>query len=93
MTGRIEGLYFDPGSQPYQELKLWPEGTAGPGYRAGPDSIDRTGDEDHDGPTNRSGDKDVGVDVDNDRLSRTDGPGSTSEQVGLKKWFPSVEFR
>ena len=26
-TGRIEGLYFDPGSQPYQRLTMLPEGT------------------------------------------------------------------
>jgi hypothetical protein len=25
-TGRIEGLYYDPGSQPYQRLDLVPEG-------------------------------------------------------------------
>ena len=26
-TGRIEGLYYDPGSQPYQQLSMMPEGT------------------------------------------------------------------
>lgn len=24
--GRVEGLYFDPASSPYQQLELWPEG-------------------------------------------------------------------
>ena len=27
MTGQIDGLYYDPGSQPYQALKMVPEGT------------------------------------------------------------------
>lgn len=26
-TGTIEGLYYDPGSQPYQQLSMVPEGT------------------------------------------------------------------
>jgi len=26
-TGKIEGLYYDPGSQPYQQLNLLPDGT------------------------------------------------------------------
>jgi hypothetical protein len=26
-TGQIEGLYYDPGSQPYQQLAMVPEGT------------------------------------------------------------------
>ena len=25
-TGRIDGLYYDPGSQPYQSLRMAPEG-------------------------------------------------------------------
>ena len=29
-TGEIDGLYYDPGSQPYQALKMVPEGTAMP---------------------------------------------------------------
>ena len=28
-TGKIEGLYYDPGSQPYQRLDLVPEGSRG----------------------------------------------------------------
>jgi hypothetical protein len=28
-SGRIEGLYYDPGSQPYQRLDLVPEGSRG----------------------------------------------------------------
>ena len=34
-TGRIEGLYYDPGSQPYQRLDLVPEGSRGGGKWAG----------------------------------------------------------
>jgi hypothetical protein len=26
-TGQIEGLNYDPGSQPYQQLTMMPEGT------------------------------------------------------------------
>lgn len=26
-TGQIDGLYYDPGSQPYQQLSMMPEGT------------------------------------------------------------------
>lgn len=27
-TGQIDGLYYDPGSQPYQSLRMAPEGVA-----------------------------------------------------------------
>ena len=36
MTGEIDGLYYDPGSQPYQALKMTPEGMARPGGNGDP---------------------------------------------------------
>ena len=34
LTGEIEGLYYDPGSSPYQSLRMVPEGTATPADNA-----------------------------------------------------------
>ncbi|KIW25054.1 uncharacterized protein PV07_10726 [Cladophialophora immunda] len=58
LTGEIDGLYYDPGSQPYQTIKMLPEGTT----VAQPQPCG-CGEED------------------------------CKEPVGVKKWFPAVEFR
>jgi hypothetical protein len=63
LSGEIDGLYYDPGSQPYQALKMAPEGT--------PTIID-----------NRHPPPGCGC-----------GEGSCREPVGLRKWFPAVEYR
>ncbi|KIW73907.1 hypothetical protein PV04_01987 [Phialophora macrospora] len=36
LTGQIDGLYYDPGSQPYQPLKMMPEGTSRPSANGHP---------------------------------------------------------
>ncbi|ETI27677.1 hypothetical protein G647_00126 [Cladophialophora carrionii CBS 160.54] len=63
LTGEIDGLYYDRGSQPYQTLKMTPKNASGP-----------VGDSDH---------------------PHACACGSTDckEPVGVKKWFPSIEFR
>ncbi|KIW96400.1 uncharacterized protein Z519_03469 [Cladophialophora bantiana CBS 173.52] len=58
LTGEIDGLYYDPGSQPYQTIKMLPEGTT------------------------MSQPQPCGC-----------GEHDCREPVGVKKWFPSVEFR
>jgi Vacuolar import and degradation protein len=62
-SGRIEGLYFDPGSQPFQELRLSIEGNGG-----------------------------WGVDVEKEAEAEVEMEMMRGE-VGVKRWFPSVEFR
>ena len=56
-TGEIEGLCYDSGSQPYQSLRLRPEG-----------------------------------DVDGAETSQGHQV-SVQEQMGVRRWFPAVEFR
>ncbi|KIY00213.1 uncharacterized protein Z520_03898 [Fonsecaea multimorphosa CBS 102226] len=58
LTGEIDGLYYDPGSQPYQTIKMLPEGTTV--AQAQPCGC---------------------------------GEQDCREPVGVKKWFPAVEFR
>ncbi|KAJ9608463.1 hypothetical protein H2200_007451 [Cladophialophora chaetospira] len=60
LTGEIDGLYYDPGSQPYQALKMTPE----------------------------SMQKDEG-----NACVCGCGERDCREPVGIKKWFPSIEFR
>ena len=81
-TGKIEGLYFDPGSQPYQELWLKPEGS----QTASEDKADLTGE--------KMGD-DTASTLDSEATDeKVDGVMDVSmDGIGRKKWFPSVEFR
>lgn len=77
MTGEIDGLYYDPGSQPYQALKMVPEGTV---MRDRP-SVTKV----HSGHGEESS-MEFGA-----RCGC--GEESCSDRVGLKRWFPSLEFR
>lgn len=83
-TGAIEGLYYDPGSQPYQELRLLPEGCRDAKW------ADNVRDQEMAGRSDAS----VLDNGDADDTS-TGGRGfSTGDpMVGVKRWFPSVEFR
>ncbi|RVX70638.1 hypothetical protein B0A52_05290 [Exophiala mesophila] len=77
MTGEIDGLYYDPGSQPYQALKMVPEGTV---MRDRP-AVTKVG----------SG---RGEESSMEFGARCGcGEESCSDRVGLKRWFPSLEFR
>ncbi|EXJ95891.1 hypothetical protein A1O1_01016 [Capronia coronata CBS 617.96] len=86
LTGEIDGLYYDPGSQPYQALRMVPEGTSMRGL------VNRSG----------SGNEEAAYPAHSSTGSfggggraRVCGCGGVNckERVGLKKWFPSVEFR
>lgn len=68
MTGEIDGLYYDPGSQPYQALRMVPEGMAR-SSEAGENGHPRGG------------------------CVCGCGEANCKQPVGLKRWFPSVEFR
>ena len=62
LTGEIDGLYYDPGSQPYQALKMVPEGTSMPSHNGHP-QVCGCGEQDCRSP------------------------------VGVKRSFPSIEYR
>ncbi|EXJ63782.1 hypothetical protein A1O7_00117 [Cladophialophora yegresii CBS 114405] len=62
LTGEIDGLYYDPGSQPYQTLKMMPERGS------------RSSDSSH-------------------AHVCACGTPDCKEPVGVRKWFPSIEFR
>jgi hypothetical protein len=78
LTGEIDGLYYDPGSQPYQALRMVPEGMS-LGESTNPGS-------------HNTGDTRI---ASSGRTTQQCGCGGQNckERVGLKKWFPSVEFR
>lgn len=77
LTGEIDGLYYDPGSQPYQALRMVPEGTS---MRGLVKTSGRPGGE-ASAPGNARG------------CVCGCGEVNCKERVGLKKWFPSVELR
>lgn len=78
LTGEIDGLYYDPGSQPYQALRMVPEGMSKQGLTS----------------TANAG-------VCEDFAKRNLHAGTSCgcgdlhcrDRPGLKKWFPSLEFR
>ncbi|EXJ81248.1 hypothetical protein A1O3_07538 [Capronia epimyces CBS 606.96] len=83
LTGEIDGLYYDPGSQPYQALRMVPEGTSLRGL------VDRS-----ECPGAEGGNP---ISTPGPRGGRFCVCGcaevNCKERVGLKKWFPSVELR
>ncbi|KAK6382680.1 hypothetical protein LTS17_003349 [Exophiala oligosperma] len=76
LTGEVDGLYYDPGSQPYQALRMVPEGMP---------------------LSNIISDKTAksGIDSVGERKTYTCGCSDSAckEKVGVKRWFPSMEFR
>ncbi|KIX02032.1 uncharacterized protein Z518_07971 [Rhinocladiella mackenziei CBS 650.93] len=83
LTGEIDGLYFDPGSQPYQALKMVPDGTPMRGVVS---------------ESRSEGSQEAGQAIPSklahgERCICGCGEQNCKERVGLKKWFPSVEFR
>lgn len=78
LTGEIDGLYYDPGSQPYQALRMIPEGTS---KRNLATSINSGVPEDF-----SRRDLHIG-------MSCGCGDQHCRDRPGLKKWFPSLEFR
>lgn len=82
ITGEIDGLYYDPGSQPYQALRMVPEGISMRGPGSGSTTLGISGR----APIPSSSP---------DGMSCACGCGEPNcqERVGLKKWFPSLEFR
>ncbi|KAL2438843.1 hypothetical protein ABEF95_014414 [Exophiala dermatitidis] len=93
LTGEIDGLYYDPGSQPYQALRMVPEGTSLRGLvlptsnNAAPQSQI---------PSQSQPQPQTKPDLHNNRNVCVCGCGDTTckeRVVGLKKWFPSVELR
>lgn len=78
LTGEIDGLYYDPGSQPYQALKMVPEGTSVHGLASTTDA----------GPCEESTKRNF----QNGTICGC-GDQQCRERPGLKKWFPSLEFR
>lgn len=77
LSGEIDGLYYDPGSQPYQALRMAPEGMSMPGAVGGAGARSQQ----DLAPCTTTGNT-CGC-----------GEGSCKERVGLKRWFPSMELR
>ncbi|RMZ77361.1 hypothetical protein DV737_g4414, partial [Chaetothyriales sp. CBS 132003] len=69
-TGCIDGLYYDPGSQPYQSLRMAPEGC-------------QLRDEIQEASSSSTP---------RNSISFTHGA-KELDGIGLKKWFPAVDFR
>lgn len=81
-TGQIDGLYYDPGSQPYQSLRMAPEGMALPTSTA---VTAEGGAELADGASARG-----------TRHLYDDGivgSGKRNANAEVRRWFPAVEFR
>ncbi|KEF58587.1 uncharacterized protein A1O9_06513 [Exophiala aquamarina CBS 119918] len=78
LTGEIDGLYYDPGSQPYQALKMVPEGASTKGLGTATDARPS------EGTLNRS--------IQNGMNCGCGDP-QCRDRPGIKKWFPSLEFR
>lgn len=79
VTGEIDGLYYDPGSQPYQALRMIPEGTSMQGVL--------------NGSTSSRNSTDPSPSPDGMCCTCGCGERNCKERVGLKKWFPSMGFR
>ncbi len=77
LTGEIDGLYYDPGSQPYQALRMVPEGMSMQ------DQKPKLGSSDLDSASERTNCNHVCGCIDP----------ICNERVGLKKWFPSMDLR
>ncbi|KIW15999.1 hypothetical protein PV08_06050 [Exophiala spinifera] len=79
LTGEVDGLYYDPGSQPYQALRMIPEGMplsnilSGKTAKSGSYSPRAFGER-------------------KDHICGCSDP-NCKEKVGLKRWFPSIELR
>ncbi|KAK7892762.1 hypothetical protein LTR67_006999 [Exophiala xenobiotica] len=77
LTGEIDGLYYDPGSQPYQALRMVPEGMSMQQQKAKLESSDLDSASERTNCNHVCGCSDP----------------ICQERVGLKKWFPSMELR
>ncbi|KAL2402901.1 hypothetical protein ABEF93_005839 [Exophiala dermatitidis] len=83
LTGEIDGLYYDPGSQPYQALRMVPEGTSLRGLVLPANNNATPQSQVQPQPQIKPGVCVCGC-----------GDTTCKERVlGLKKWFPSVELR
>ena len=78
MSGEIDGLYYDPGSQPYQALRMVPEGTSMRGLIGAADTKSNDGSS----KCNQGNGITCGC-----------GEQQCRDRVGSRKWFPSLEFR
>ena len=81
-TGRIEGLYYDPGSQPFQRLGMLPEGSA----------KQKEGIEKGEG----KGEDRKRLNGDGDEVEELRGKMGRQNVVvpgAVRRYFPSVEFR
>jgi len=78
LTGEIDGLYYDPGSQPYQALKMVPEGTS---VNALASPTDTRPSEETPSHTIQNGTRCGCGDV------------QCRDRPGIKRWFPSLDFR
>ncbi|ETN38146.1 uncharacterized protein HMPREF1541_07770 [Cyphellophora europaea CBS 101466] len=85
LTGQIDGLYYDPGSQPYQSLRMMPEGMpmVKPGVEGEAEAgVAGVADVRKGGPVGGAcGGRDREREREKDRV------------VAVRKWFPAVEFR
>lgn len=102
-TGAIDALYFDQGSQPYQALRMRPISNrecVGRDDRALGEEWRKhetlSGVSEENGRVDGGGDNMEGVqDRDTRRYGsgRCVGWGEGSGDVGVRRWFPAVEFR
>lgn len=79
LTGEVDGLYYDPGSQPYQALRMVPEGM--PLSNIVSDKTVKSGNY---SPSSVGERKDYICGCSDS---------TCKEKVGLKRWFPSIELR